>query len=90
MKSHEDDTPAEHELADKLAREAAELPLPSNHLELLEPAYKLSYKGSILDDTDIKSTLKACREEDAARALPAHLTHLVSSKLNHRLGLTRL
>ena len=85
VKSHEDDTPAEHELADKLAREAAELPLPSNHLELLEPAYKLSYKGSILDDTDIKSTLKACREEDAARALPAHLTHLVSSKLNHRL-----
>ena len=85
VKSHENDTPAEHERADKLAGEAAELPLPSNHLELLEPAYKLSYKGSLLDDNDIKSALKACREEDAARALPAHLTHLVSSKLNHKL-----
>ena len=55
MKSHENDTPAEHERADKLAGEAAELPLPSNHLELLEPAYKLSYKGSLLDDNDIKT-----------------------------------
>ena len=33
VKSHEDDTPAEHQMADVLAGEAAELPLPRNHLE---------------------------------------------------------
>ena len=45
----------------------------------------MSYKGALLDDSDIKSTLRACREENIARALPAHLQCLTSSKLNHRL-----
>ena len=85
VKSHEDDTPEEHVLADELAGEAAEMPLPSKHLEQLEPAYKLSYKGSLLDDTDIKSTLKACREEEIARTLPVHLQALTSGKVNHKL-----
>ena len=85
VRSHQDDTPAEHELADELAGDAAELPLPRNHLQLLNPAYVLSYKGALLDDSDIKSTLRACREENIARALPAHLQCLTSSKLNHRL-----
>ena len=85
VKSHEDDTPAEHQLADVLAGEAAELPLPRNHLEQISPAFALSYKGLLLDDSDVKSTLKACREEEIAKALPAHLHNLISSKLNHKL-----
>ena len=91
VKSHEEDTPPEHELADELAGEAAELPLPHDHLQRINPAFALlSKSGSgvfeILDDGDLKRRVHDLRYEDDAEGLPPHLRFLKSEDVNHTLS----